>query len=61
MVGTSAAGILLTATATIGALAYGAWAYVDRRLCRRQQARASAAEPRRQMVVAAPAAEANAP
>lgn len=61
VVGTSAAGVLLTATASIGALAYGAWAYVDRRLCRREQARASVAEPRRQMVVAGPAAEANVP
>jgi hypothetical protein len=52
--------VLLTATASAGALAYGAWAYVDRRLCRREQARASAAEPRRQPIVA-PAAEANAP
>jgi uncharacterized protein (TIRG00374 family) len=37
VVGVSAAGVLLTATGSAGALAYGAWAYVDRRWSQRSR------------------------
>ena len=55
VVGAAAAGVLLTATGTAGALAYAAWAAVDRRLRQPSRARARAA------VVVARSAPADAP
>jgi uncharacterized membrane protein YbhN (UPF0104 family) len=57
--GVSAAGILLTATGTAGALAYGAWAYADRRWGR--PSRTPTGHRRGRVVLAGRSAEANAP
>jgi hypothetical protein len=57
--GVSAAGVLLTATGTAGALVYAAWAYADRRW--RRRSRAPGTDRRRPVIVAGRSAEANAP
>jgi uncharacterized membrane protein YbhN (UPF0104 family) len=59
VVGVSAAGVLLTATGTAGALAYGAWAYADRRWG--QPAPAPVTDRHRRVIVPGRSAEANAP
>jgi hypothetical protein len=59
MAGVSAAGVLLTATGTAGALAYAAWAYADRRWHKPSPTPATAR--RRPAIVAGRSAEANAP
>ena len=57
VVGVSAAGVLLTATGTAGALAYGAWAYADRRWVNRS--RSPVTDRPRAVIVAARPGEAN--
>jgi uncharacterized membrane protein YbhN (UPF0104 family) len=59
VVGVSAAGVLLTATGTAGALAYGAWAYADRRWG--QPSPAPVTDRHRRVIVPGRSAEANAP
>jgi hypothetical protein len=57
--GVSAAGVMLTATGTAGALAYAAWAYADRRWG--HPSRTPASDRRRRMIVGGRSVEASAP